>query len=164
MSKISFIILIFVLVIRLLEQLIIKPFSDNFIFWSSLFSEIGPYFCWLVIKWTQVQLQKYLVGSNSRAKISIWLAVHLCAAKVRSCYPTYLSLSSFVKGEKKEKKNWIYCYHVQTFFLKVNWFWLWGFILSLYMRIGWWFCRILIMGIFNTQSLSLLLHWKQGQD
>ena len=46
MSKISFIILIFVsvLVIRLVEQLMIKPFCDNFIFWSSLFSEIGSYF------------------------------------------------------------------------------------------------------------------------
>ena len=32
-------------VIRLGEQLIIKPFFDNFIFWSSSFSEIGPYFC-----------------------------------------------------------------------------------------------------------------------
>ena len=30
---------------------------DNFIFWSSLFSEIGPYFCQLMIKWTQVQSQ-----------------------------------------------------------------------------------------------------------
>ena len=154
MPKISSIILIFVSVkiIRLGVQLKIKPFFDNFIFWSSSFSEIGPNFCCLMIKWTQVQLQKYLVGSNSRAKISIWLAVHLCAAKVRSCYPTYLSLSSFVKGEKKEKKTGSTVITYRLFFFKVNWFWLWGFILSLYMRIGWWFCRILIMGIFNTQS------------
>ena len=54
MSKISFIILIFVSVkiIRLGEQLIIKPFFDNLIFWSSSFSEVGPYFCRLTIKWT----------------------------------------------------------------------------------------------------------------
>ena len=32
------------LVIWLVEQLIVKPFCDNFIFWSSLFSEIGPIF------------------------------------------------------------------------------------------------------------------------
>ena len=58
MSKISFIILIFVSVIRLVKQVIIKSFCDNFIFWSTLFTEIGHYFCWLVIKWTQVESQK----------------------------------------------------------------------------------------------------------
>ena len=63
--------------IQSLKQLIIKPFWDYFIFWSSLFSEIGPYFCRLVIKWTQVQSQKYLDGSNSWAKISIFAT--LCA-------------------------------------------------------------------------------------
>ena len=56
----SFIILIFVFVkiIWLGEQLIIKPFFDNSFFWSSSFSEIVPYFCWLMIKWMQVQSQK----------------------------------------------------------------------------------------------------------
>ena len=45
MSKISFVVLIFVSVkiIRLGEQLIIKPFFDDFIFWISSFSEIGSY-------------------------------------------------------------------------------------------------------------------------
>ena len=59
-QKISFIILILVSVkvFRLGEQLVIKPFFDNLTFWSSLFSEIGPYYCGLVIKWTQVQSQK----------------------------------------------------------------------------------------------------------
>ena len=86
-SKISFIILIFVFIkiMRLGEQLIIKPFFGNFIFWISSFSEIGPYFCRLMIKWTQVQSQKLLAGSNSWAKISIWLAVLLFAQKMRSC-------------------------------------------------------------------------------
>jgi hypothetical protein len=52
MSKISFITLIIVsvLVFRLVEQLTIKPICDNFIFLSTLFSEIGPYFCQLMIK------------------------------------------------------------------------------------------------------------------
>ena len=46
MTKISFMIFIFVSVkiIRLLDKLIIKPFFDNFIFWSTFFSEIGPNF------------------------------------------------------------------------------------------------------------------------
>ena len=45
MSKVSFIILIFVSVkiIRLGEQLIIKAFVDNLIFWSS-FLKLGPIF------------------------------------------------------------------------------------------------------------------------
>ena len=53
-NLISFIILIFVSVeiIGLGEQFIIKPFFDKFIFWISPFSEIGPYFYRLVIKWT----------------------------------------------------------------------------------------------------------------
>ena len=48
MSKISFVILFFVSVkiFRLGEQLI--NIFDNSIFWSSSFSEIGPYYCRLM--------------------------------------------------------------------------------------------------------------------
>ena len=60
LSKVSFIILIFVSakIIRLGEQLIIRPFFDNLTFWKGSFFEIGPYFCGLTIKWMQVQSQK----------------------------------------------------------------------------------------------------------
>ena len=44
----------------------------------------------------QVQSQKKLAGSNSRAKNSIWWAVQLCAAKVRSCY---ISIIHFLQDE-----------------------------------------------------------------
>ena len=71
-------------------------------FWSSLFSEIGPYFCRLVNKWTQVQSQKKIAGSNSWAKISIWWAVHMCAPKVRSCYAQVLG-RLFAPSQKSKK-------------------------------------------------------------
>ena len=47
MPKVCFLISIFVSVriIRLEEQLIIQQFLYYLIFWSCLFSEIGPYFC-----------------------------------------------------------------------------------------------------------------------
>ena len=61
MSKYSVIILIFVSVkiIRLEEQLITNHFFITSLYevYSS-FSKIGPYFCRLIIKWTQVQSQK----------------------------------------------------------------------------------------------------------
>jgi hypothetical protein len=53
--------------------------------WKSNFGD----FCRLIPKWTHVQSQKLLAGSNSWAKISIWWAVQLCAQKVRSCYSRY---------------------------------------------------------------------------
>ena len=60
MSKIILIILIFfsVNIIGLGEQVMIKPFFDNFIFWNSLLSKIGPYFYRLTIKWAQFQSKK----------------------------------------------------------------------------------------------------------
>jgi hypothetical protein len=83
-SKVSFIILIFVsvLVIRLVEQLIIKPFCDNFIFWSSLFAEFGPYFCQVnecpitkITSWFNfLGKNHHLVGcANVCAKIEVML-------------------------------------------------------------------------------------------
>ena len=68
-------------IIGLGEQLMIKPFFDNFIFWNSLFYF---YFYWLIIKWGQVQAHKYLAGSTFWTKFYIWLDMQLCAPKVRS--------------------------------------------------------------------------------
>ena len=65
LSKFSLIIPILFSVknIRFVEQLV-KITFDNFNFWNSLFSKIGPYFCWLILKRIQVQSKTIWLRSN----------------------------------------------------------------------------------------------------
>ena len=91
MSKVSFIILIFVSVkiIRLEEQLIIKPFLDNLMFEVVRFLKLGPIF--LDSRSSERKSNhknNYLVQIFWEKSPFGW-AVQLCAQKVRSCYQTW---------------------------------------------------------------------------
>ena len=103
------IILIFssVKIIGLGEHLNNKTIFYNFIFWNSLFSKIGPYSYQLMIKWAQVQSKKYLAGSTFWAKIYIWLAVQLCAPKVRSYYYVWSDPTDLPFNQNMYQNKWV---------------------------------------------------------
>ena len=78
---------------------------DNFNFWNSLFSKIGPYFCRLILKWTEVQPKNHFTKLNPGAVDSGRLEFHsifLCLNIIfNKIYRNCVTLGSYHRLENR---------------------------------------------------------------